>query len=171
MSCLTTLFTFVRLKMREKCWILLLQYFAGEKKSLKLFVKEMAQEEIRLTQDFSASAPRTFSARYPSVEGLCCVLQDITGWPSTRWSPGVTCSLDVNIKTTPACLHWPGQASPYHEPSDRPVVGIQQERAQGADLRGPVPAVRAMHQHTRALSLDRLKRQTTHFDSTRTHFR
>ena len=29
---------------------------------------------------------------------------------------------------------WPGQASPYHEPSDRPVVGIQQERAQGADL-------------------------------------
>lgn len=29
------------------------------KKSLKLFVKEMAQVEIRLTQGFSASAPQT----------------------------------------------------------------------------------------------------------------
>ena len=75
------------------------------KKSLKLFVKEMAQEEIRLTQGFSASATRTFSARYPSVEGLSCVLQDITSWPSTSWSPSVPCSLDVNIKMTPACLH------------------------------------------------------------------
>lgn len=59
MSCLTTLLTVVRLKMREKCWILLLQYFGREKKSLKLSVKEMAQVEILLTQGFSALALRT----------------------------------------------------------------------------------------------------------------
>lgn len=49
----------------------------------------------------------------------------------------------------------------HHEALQGPVVRVQQEAGHGAHLRGPVPAVGAVHKHTRPFLCDCLENRVS----------